>query len=493
MGACHCNTVNLNDVHTVSTVAAAGKVSGQDGYLTDMFGQWKKCLANPQKLLDTAASKRSPFKFDRGNSQGKVQMDLGVCAVSLPDSATDFGRRFIAMIDKIQDLWTEYLPTACKRQTTPHMSIGSIVLDKPTPEEYNQAIMYRLDLIAKVKKELDNINPPIRARIQTLKINPDGCVTFQLEHDERQDMLMEEEDFDKLLSKVPTCQSRDAEVAERIKFKRRQPGGHYVVTRFQQVRLALGALGSEIKGLYPAGHMVVVNLVEPQVMSTVPPDKLTDLFKQCYDAWAPFKDEWFELSKVVCLCYVERSLNEGSVVLAPTPGKLPRAFPENSQSAQQLLGGIFTATIGGDVLINYKKFNERRSDRGTSTWKAFRGEIRELAENQSGMNFDTEESNAQTAEVELREAFNVFDTDRSGYINSAELKLVMYRLGETVTDEELREMTLKADTDGSGHISFSEFVSMMMGGNNMPREPTGGEIPVAKTPTTVALEMLSGK
>jgi hypothetical protein len=425
-----------------------------------MLAQWKKCLDNPAKLLDTAASKRSPFKFDRGNSQGKVQMDLGVCAVALPDPETQFGKKYLQMIDKIQDLFTEFMPRAVKRQTTPHMSIGSVVLDKPTPEQFNQAIMCRLGLISSVKNVLDNLNPPIRARIQTLKINPDGCVTLQLEHDVNQDVVMGKDEFERLLGKVPTCQSKDAMALERDKFKKTSEG-KFIVSRFQQVRLALGELGSEIKGFYASGHMVVINLVDPQVMAQYSADKLADLFRKSHAIWAPLKDEWFELSRVVCLCYVERSLNEGSVVLAPVPGTPPKAFPE-TETNQSLLGGIFTATINGDVLINYNNFNARRNDRAGSTWKTFRAEIREMAENNCGQELEVPVT-AEEAEAELKEAFNVFDADRSGYINSTELKLVMTRLGENYSDDELREMTTKADTDGSGHISFEEFRALMLG------------------------------
>eukprot|EP00058_Branchiostoma_floridae_P007764 XP_002593252.1 hypothetical protein BRAFLDRAFT_124868 [Branchiostoma floridae] len=54
------------------------------------------------------------------------------------------------------------------------------------------------------------------------------------------------------------------------------------------------------------------------------------------------------------------------------------------------------------------------------------------------------------SENELREAFQVFDKDRNGYISAAELRHVMTNLGEKLTDEEVDEMIREADIDGDG-------------------------------------------
>merc|ERR1712232_330521 len=161
----------------------------------------------------------------------------------------------------------------------------------------------------------------------------------------------------------------EAAANERRKFKKNDDGT-YTVSRFQQIRLALGALGSDIKAMWPSGHMVVVNLVDPSAMAEVPHNKLNELWTRCYKAWSPLKGEWFEFRKVNCVCYVERSLNEGSVVLAPDLGMLPKAFPETNKTAQLLLGGIFTATVGGDVLIDIANFEARRQDRGQGEWQS---------------------------------------------------------------------------------------------------------------------------
>jgi len=64
---------------------------------------------------------------------------------------------------------------------------------------------------------------------------------------------------------------------------------------------------------------------------------------------------------------------------------------------------------------------------------------------------------------EIREAFNLFDTDHSGSIDYRELKAAMRALGFEVKKEELRKMITDIDTDGSGHIEFPEFLEMMTG------------------------------
>merc|ERR1711918_177117 len=64
---------------------------------------------------------------------------------------------------------------------------------------------------------------------------------------------------------------------------------------------------------------------------------------------------------------------------------------------------------------------------------------------------------------EIREAFNLFDTDHSGNIDYRELKAAMRALGFEVKKEELRKMITDIDADGSGQIEFPEFLEMMTG------------------------------
>ena len=64
---------------------------------------------------------------------------------------------------------------------------------------------------------------------------------------------------------------------------------------------------------------------------------------------------------------------------------------------------------------------------------------------------------------EIREAFNLFDTDQSGSIDYRELKAAMRALGFEVKKEELKKMITDIDADGSGQIEFPEFLEMMTG------------------------------
>lgn len=65
-------------------------------------------------------------------------------------------------------------------------------------------------------------------------------------------------------------------------------------------------------------------------------------------------------------------------------------------------------------------------------------------------------------EKELRDAFAVFDTDGSGSIDRRELKRLMKKLGQALTDAELDAMMAEVDTNGDGEISFEEFKAMMV-------------------------------
>ena len=62
---------------------------------------------------------------------------------------------------------------------------------------------------------------------------------------------------------------------------------------------------------------------------------------------------------------------------------------------------------------------------------------------------------------EIREAFNLFDTDGSGSIEVKELKAAMRALGFQVKKAEIRKMVADVDKDENGSIEFDEFVDMM--------------------------------
>ena len=65
------------------------------------------------------------------------------------------------------------------------------------------------------------------------------------------------------------------------------------------------------------------------------------------------------------------------------------------------------------------------------------------------------------SEEEIREAFRVFDKDGNGFISPAELRYVMTKMGQELTDEEVDQMIQEADLDGDGQVNYREFVKMM--------------------------------
>ncbi|KAJ2995350.1 Centrin-1 [Globomyces sp. JEL0801] len=73
---------------------------------------------------------------------------------------------------------------------------------------------------------------------------------------------------------------------------------------------------------------------------------------------------------------------------------------------------------------------------------------------------------------EIREAFDLFDTDGSGYlellriilrtIDVKELKVAMRALGFQPKKEEIKKMMVEMDKNGSGKIDFNEFLELMV-------------------------------
>ncbi|KAG6397354.1 hypothetical protein SASPL_143521 [Salvia splendens] len=67
----------------------------------------------------------------------------------------------------------------------------------------------------------------------------------------------------------------------------------------------------------------------------------------------------------------------------------------------------------------------------------------------------------QQKKQEIKEAFELFDTDGSGTIDAKELNVAMRALGFEMSEEEITRMIAEVDKDGSGAIDFDEFCHMM--------------------------------
>merc|ERR1712010_395119 len=65
--------------------------------------------------------------------------------------------------------------------------------------------------------------------------------------------------------------------------------------------------------------------------------------------------------------------------------------------------------------------------------------------------------------AEFKEAFELFDTDKSGQIDATELKFAMTALGFTPSAEEVADLLKDIDADGNSTIEFQEFVDLLSG------------------------------
>ncbi|XP_008419359.1 caltractin [Poecilia reticulata] len=92
------------------------------------------------------------------------------------------------------------------------------------------------------------------------------------------------------------------------------------------------------------------------------------------------------------------------------------------------------------MATNYRKSSASASQRKKSSSKA------DLTEEQK---------------QEIKEAFDLFDTDGTGTIDIKELKVAMRALGFEPKKEEIKKMVSDIVKDGSGTIDFDDFLSMM--------------------------------
>ncbi|XP_060582291.1 neo-calmodulin-like [Ruditapes philippinarum] len=61
----------------------------------------------------------------------------------------------------------------------------------------------------------------------------------------------------------------------------------------------------------------------------------------------------------------------------------------------------------------------------------------------------------------IRNAFKVLDRDQSGYIEAKELKEVLQKCGQSLSDDEISEMIAVADSNKDGKINYNEFTEYM--------------------------------
>jgi len=156
------------------------------------------------------------------------------------------------------------------------------------------------------------------------------------------------------------------------------------------------------------------------------------------------------------------------------------------------IGGMDSGELGGDELFSeletqeYKEAFELfdKDGSGSITTKELLYVMRSIGQNptedevlelimESDLNGDgtidfkefinmmRRKSSEQDQTEDLREAFRIFDKNRSGYIEAKEIIAVTTTLGEGLTKEELEQFMAEADIDGDGKLNYDEFVKVM--------------------------------
>uniref|UniRef100_A0A1B0GA75 EF-hand domain-containing protein n=1 Tax=Glossina morsitans morsitans TaxID=37546 RepID=A0A1B0GA75_GLOMM len=75
----------------------------------------------------------------------------------------------------------------------------------------------------------------------------------------------------------------------------------------------------------------------------------------------------------------------------------------------------------------------------------------------SGPKFELSE--AQKSDI--KEAFDLFDTESTGFIEVKELKVAIRALGFEPKKEEIKRMVAEIDKEGTGRISYDDFLHLM--------------------------------
>jgi xanthine/uracil permease/Ca2+-binding EF-hand superfamily protein len=122
-------------------------------------------------------------------------------------------------------------------------------------------------------------------------------------------------------------------------------------------------------------------------------------------------------------------------------------------SDAELAAMMAAADKDGDGEIDYVEFESmiKNSADGASDWNLVRQTV-------GGEGAEDVSASIST----LKDAFRRFDSDGSGTIDAAELKLAMEHMGLRLSEAELTEMMASADKDGNGEIDIEEFQGMML-------------------------------
>ena len=68
---------------------------------------------------------------------------------------------------------------------------------------------------------------------------------------------------------------------------------------------------------------------------------------------------------------------------------------------------------------------------------------------------------AADAQSNLRDVFNVFDANGNGFIDRNDLRNLMKKLAQDLTEEEIEQIMEEVDQDRDDKISFDEFRTLV--------------------------------
>lgn len=166
--------------------------------------------------------------------------------------------------------------------------------------------------------------------------------------------------------------------------------------------------------------------VAEKVPTDVAPREATGRIKSQVMSKSPFRDPNQELEEA----FLRFDTNRDGKISASELGSVLRSLGDNP-SEEELLLMVKEVDRDGDGFIDLGEF---------------------ILLNTASSSVEGEE---------LRDAFQVFDTDDDGKISVQELHDVLSRLGESCTIEECGRMIRGVDTDGDGFVDFQEFCTMM--------------------------------
>lgn len=84
--------------------------------------------------------------------------------------------------------------------------------------------------------------------------------------------------------------------------------------------------------------------------------------------------------------------------------------------------------------------------------------------------------------------FKEFDKDGDGFISQIELKQLLQRYGDDVSETDLRAMMREADQDGDGLVNLREFIGVMSTSHLMQRRITSSLLPSSTSEDDANLE-----